>query len=114
MAEKFTEETIKNLKKLNDYEIIIGGKKQRPIVIMPPDGSNQEHFRVYAYGGQIGRVPFDIKKWYHLASDKKYSEYLEDGGNGVNKQLRAVTSITQSAKEETNKYFQDMLEGIFG
>ncbi|MBR6307108.1 MAG: hypothetical protein IKR39_00700 [Lachnospiraceae bacterium] len=78
MAEKFTEETIKNLKKLNDYEIIIGGKKQRPIVIMPPDGSNQEHFRVYAYGGQIGRVPFDIKKWYHLASDKKYSEYSSD------------------------------------
>lgn len=44
---------------------------------------------------------------------KKYSEYLEDGGNGVNKQLELIKSITKSAEEESHNRVQSMLESIF-
>ena len=44
---------------------------------------------------------------------KKYSEFLEDGGNGTNKQLQLVTQMTRSAAEDSNQQFQSMLEGLF-
>lgn len=42
-----------------------------------------------------------------------YSQYLEDGGTGVRKQLHAMTSLTSDAREEAYKTIQDMIESIY-
>lgn len=44
---------------------------------------------------------------------QKYSEYLEEGGGGVNKQLNLVKQMTQSSQEDSMKAIQDMMENIF-
>ncbi len=64
------------LKYLNDYEICIDGENTKPILIMPPDGSNPNHFRIYAFGGDIGRVPIRADGVFKLAKDSEYSKYL--------------------------------------
>ena len=38
---------------------------------------------------------------------------MEDGGNGVKKQLNLVTQMVKSQKEDTQMQFQSMLENIF-
>ena len=44
----------------------------------------------------------------------KYSEYLEGGMSaGVNMTMRATENITKNAREEAQKTFQSMLEGLF-
>ena len=44
----------------------------------------------------------------------KYSEYLENGYSvGVNRQLSYLSKVTGSAREESAKTFQGMIEGIF-
>ena len=104
------------LRECSELRVVTNGKNGTHVKIDHPDISSCFEFD---YKNAIGEQPgtkdiADAVVGSLWACYKKYSEYLEDGGNGVNKQLRAITSITQSAKEETNKYFQDMLEGIFG
>lgn len=72
----------------------------------------------YDYKNAVGEQPgskdlFDAACGSLYACYQNYSKYLEEGGNGVNKQLKAITRMTTSAKSETGKRFQDMLEGIF-
>lgn len=66
------------LKKLLDYEFTDGGTKQRPIVIVGPDGKTKTKLRVYAYGGCIGRIATGKADYNQLAKDKEYAKYLED------------------------------------
>ncbi len=79
------EDIINSVKKLNDYKIIVDGKEEKPIVIMPPDGSNQNELRVYAYGGDIGRIPICSSSRYSLARDKEYCKYLKSDGYNNNR-----------------------------
>ena len=44
---------------------------------------------------------------------KKYSEYLEEGSGGVNKQLELITQMTKSDKEDSSMVFQNMLENMW-
>ena len=44
----------------------------------------------------------------------KYSEYLENGYSvGINRQISYISKMTGSAREESQKTFQGMIEGIF-
>lgn len=43
---------------------------------------------------------------------QKYAEYLENGG-GMQKSLQVMDKLTKNSREETQKYFQDQLEGLF-
>ena len=63
------------LKKLINYTVTIDGKEERPIVIMAPDGSDENSLRIYAFDGNIGRIPLTEEGKYQLA-DKGYSKYI--------------------------------------
>ena len=64
-------------KKLLDYEFQNGEKKERPIVIVGPDGKTKTKLRVYAYGGCIGRIATRKTDYNQLAKSKAYAKYLE-------------------------------------
>lgn len=45
---------------------------------------------------------------------QKYAEYLETGmAGGVNMAMKSLNNLTKDAREESQKQFQSMLEGIF-
>lgn len=44
---------------------------------------------------------------------QKYSEYMEEGGGAVNKQIEIIKGMTTTPREEANQQFQSMLEDLF-
>lgn len=59
------------------YKFNDGERTECPIAVLGPDGSTATMFRVYAYGGLIGRIAAGDGKT-HLAEDKNYSKYLSE------------------------------------
>lgn len=85
------------LKKLLDYEITDGGKKEQPIVIVGPDGTTKTKLRVYAYGGCIGRIATGKGDYNQLAKDKEYAEYLENDDRKC--RLKEMQHLTYGEKK---------------
>jgi hypothetical protein len=103
------------LRECSELRVVTNGKNGTHIKVDHPDLSSSFEFD---YKDRTGDMPgtkdvADAVVGSLWACYKKYSEYLEDGGNGVNKQLQLVTQMTKSAQEDANKYFQDTLENIF-
>ncbi|MDE7312636.1 MAG: hypothetical protein K2N87_13615 [Eubacterium sp.] len=59
------------------YEFYDGEKTECPIVVAGPDGKKKTKFRVYAYGGLIGRIAAGKGKTC-LAEDRGYPKYLSE------------------------------------
>ena len=103
----------------NDEEgfclIVTNGKNGTHVKIDHPEISSCFEFDYKnAVGEQKGTKDLaDAAVGALWACYKKYSEFLEDGGNGTNKQLQLVTQMTRSAAEDSNQQFQSMLEGLF-
>lgn len=65
------------INELLQYEFDDGERTECPIVVLGPDGSITTMFRIYAYGGLIGRIATQYGKT-HLAEDRNYSKYLSE------------------------------------
>jgi len=68
--------TIKNLQRFEFYD---GERLECPIAVVGPDGSSPTMLRVYAYGGNIGRIATIHSKkstYTRLTKDKEYANYL--------------------------------------
>ena len=65
------------INELLKYEFNDGERTECPIVVLGPDGSTTTMFRIYAYGGLIGRIATGYGKT-HLAENKNYSRYLSE------------------------------------
>lgn len=65
------------INELLKYEFDGGGGTECPIAVLGPDGSKATMFRIYAYGGLIGRIATGRGKT-HLAENKNYSKYLRE------------------------------------
>ena len=68
--------TIKNLQRFEFYD---GERLECPIAVVGPDGSSPTMLRVYAYGGNIGRIATIHSKkstYTRLTKEKEYANYL--------------------------------------
>ncbi len=63
------------VERLVNYEVTIDGKKEKPIVVMAPDGTDETSLRLYAFGGNIGRIPY-FKNGEYQTADKAYAKYI--------------------------------------
>lgn len=74
----FYDDAYAAINNLLKYEFYDGEKTECPIVVVGPDGGKQKaKFRVYAYGGLIGRIAAGKGK-NCLAEDKGYPKYLSE------------------------------------
>ena len=103
------------LRECSELRIVTNGKNGTHVKIDHPEISSCFEFDYKnAVGEQKGTKDLaDAAVGALWACYKKYSEFLEDGGNGTNKQLQLVTQMTRSAAEDSNQQFQSMLEGLF-
>ena len=103
------------LRECSELRIVANGKNGTHIKIDHPEISSSFEFD---YKDRKGEKPgtkdiADAVVGALWSCYKKYSEYMEDGGNGVKKQLNLVTQMVKSQKEDTQMQFQSMLENIF-
>jgi hypothetical protein len=103
------------LRECSELRMVTNGVNGTHAKIDHPEISNSFEFD---YKGRVGDAPgskdlADSVAGSIWACYKKYSEYLEDGGSGVNKQLDLIKQMTTSTREETTQRFQSMLEDIF-
>ena len=103
------------LRECSELRIVTNGKNGTHVKIDHPEISSCFEFDYKnAVGEPKGTKDLaDAAVGALWACYKKYSEFLEDGGNGTNKQLQLVTQMTRSAAEDSNQQFQSMLEGLF-
>lgn len=52
------------------------GKKENPFLIVAPDGSDDNHLRLYAYGGQAGKIDMSGEN-KHKRMNKDYEKHSE-------------------------------------
>ncbi len=84
--EQFIKKVKDRVKALDNYTLEpYGGNSDKHIVILGPDGTNTEHLRLYAYGGDIGLMPLTKEREYSLSRNINYAKYIREGyedGNG--------------------------------
>ena len=71
----FYDNVYSSIHHLLNYEFYNGERTESPIVVLGPDGSKKTMFRIYAYGGLIGRIATGRGETC-LAEDKEYPKYL--------------------------------------
>ena len=103
------------LRECSELKIVSNGKDGSHIKIDHPEFSSSFEFD---YADRVGEKPgtkdiADAVVGSLWACYEKYSEYLEEGGGGVKKQLSAINSLYKSAREESSQAIQNMLESIF-
>lgn len=104
------------LRECSEIRIVTNGKNRDHIKLDHPMISSCTKFD---YENANGDMPgtkdlFDAVCGSVFSCLRSYSEYLETGANGnVEKMNKALDSLTKSAKEETQKVFQGMLESLF-
>ena len=103
------------LRECSELRIVTTGKNGTHIKIDHPEFSGSFE---YDYAGRTGEKPgtkdiSDAVVGSLWACYEKYSEFLEEGAGGVNKQLSAIKTLSKSAREEAGQAIQNMLESIF-
>lgn len=103
------------LRECSELRIVTNGKNGTHVKIDHPDISSSFEFD---YRDKTGDKPgtkdiADAVVGSLWACYKKYSEYLEEGSGGVNKQLELITQMTKSDKEDSSRVFQNMLENMW-
>lgn len=103
------------LRECSELRIVATGKDGGHIKIDHPEFSSSFEFD---YADRTGEKPgtkdiADAVVGSLWACYEKYSEFMEDGGGGVRKQLSAINSLYKTAKSESSQVIQNMLESIY-
>ena len=106
------------IKALESYPLQINGKEERPIIILGPEGSSKNKLRVYAYGGDVGKIPinklgrdYKLPKTKNAKNGKKekgYAKYIRSGEGYKNEHGQTFKVpdwlISNSAVKQALKY----------
>lgn len=102
----------RELEILLQYEFTDGQEKEKPIVIVGPDGTTKTMLRVYAYGGCLGRVATRESDNNQLANGTAYAELLKDAD--ANKDYDYLQSMALKYPELEKNPGTDLREKLSG